>query len=216
MTSVADDVGRTFRQLEAPPAPQDARGERVLGKPALDRFLRRDWALDDVDRWIRHSNAPTEALHLADIALRPWDALKQLLPSVVSGSAGFDVVALRTFSEYADVYTGHAACALLPLMLLCQDAGSYAPTDSALRPTILAARRVGETLDELAGSYKGKEDPSPRKAPALARVLQVQLGSGYQTERSLQEGDSCLAWQFIELVNGDLLLLAGYEWFSFT
>lgn len=189
------------------PEPHASRGARVLGEAGVDAFFRRDWTMASFRRFLANSNEPMEALDVSSIAMTPWTGLKQLLRN-----DNHEAELLAEFVQYKDAYTEQFTCSAVPLVLFCANAQAYVGPDHPL-PWLLSTARFGaDALDELMLRFTAEHDDSWSE-PRLDRILQVLLGTGYSRSHLPAAGDSRLTWQFVELTNGDVLLLAGYEWF---
>lgn len=196
--------------LKLPPAEMtvsEDRGDYVFGDmPTL--FLRLDWTLDKALGFFQQLNEPFSALYLSYLSTKPWSALEQLL---CEGTK--EVRAMKANCQYSDSYSERYSPSLLPLFILTVDPDQYVkPGQGFDRQAIGRA-----TLDE--DEFRTKLAPYREQLPAGSdvnpgRIAQVMLGSGYSFSHSLADGTSVLRWQFSELTNGDVLVLAGYEWHS--
>lgn len=194
--------------LKLPPgnlvAPED-RGDYPFGDNA-PLFLRVDWTLKQTMSFFQRLNEPYSALYLPYLVSKPWDALEKLLPDGTK-----EVRAMHEKCQYKDYYTERFSSALLPLMVLTVDPDQYVDETRGLGAEDLARATMDEAeCSERLEQYHQLVPAGSELNPG--RVAQVLMGSGYSLTCMPLDGTSVLRWQFSELTNGDVLLLAGYEW----
>lgn len=174
---------------------------------AGDRFLRTDWTMESIRRLMASANEPFHGVCLARIRTQAWDALEQLLPR-----SSKEREAMRTMCEYVDAYTGRFTPSLWPLLVLTTAPEQYEPALSATGASVdfvtLDEPELAEYLEEVTTSRSFGERIN------IGRIAQVCLGTGYSRMCLPSDGSAVIEAQFAELSNGDILLLAGYEWFN--
>lgn len=185
----------------------DERGDFPFGDNAC-LFLRLDWNLEKVLGFFKQLNEPYSALSLAYLGLNAWKTLEKLLPD-----SGKEVRAMHEKCQYSDCFTDRFCPSMLPLFVVTTDPSQYVDEPRGFGAS--AIERA--TLDEeaLADALKRyTEGASAGATLAPGRIPQVLLGTGYSRSCLPSDGDSRLNWQFSGLSNGDVLVLAGYEWFN--
>ena len=194
----------TPAHLEANPS----RGDYIYGE-SQGEFLRTDWTLEQV---LATTGARdfVQGLPLGAISKCSdygWGALRLLLPE-----DSVNVAAMKGGCVYDDVVTGHRAMGLVPLYLLTTNVDAYAH-DKGFSMNRL--RSVADRQDDVEDYFDGhKKHRAYLEELALSRIEQVLLGSGYTDFTLPSDGSVGVSWQFVALSNGDVLLLAGLEWFN--
>jgi hypothetical protein len=184
------------------------RGDYVYGD-AQDRFLRPDWDMDTIKSFISSSNEPIDAISLPALGNLTWDKVSELLPG-----GEREVKLMRDYSQYEDAYTGRFTDSLYPLLILTRDVTPYRKAlqgkESAdrIRWATFLSKDVPSLLEDLT------ESSNTDARVALGRVSQVLIGTGFTRMCLPTDGSAVIEWQFAELSNGDILALAGYEWFN--
>ncbi len=186
--------------------PNEDRGDYVLGD-AQDKYLRTDWTLDTILSMVRQGNEPMKAIDLSALNPRTWTVLLELLSP---GTGPMALADMKNSALYQCHYTDQRLCSLLPLYLVTLSWEQYVRPGSA-----------GLDRDSLMYASSELEDGIPFGTNdqfgdriGLSRVQQCLLGTGYTMATLPSDGSSVVNYQFAELTNGDILILAGYEWFN--
>lgn len=193
-------------------APQDAeieenRGDYAYGNnPTL--FLRVDWSYEQLLTLLKCGNEPMFGLWLSSVSQDTWSALKKLLPS-----GGKELGVLKDRCEYNDVFTQRFTPSLLPLLIISLGFEQYTLEDGRKAHEVYGWA-IEEERELLASLKARKEDGDETSNLGLSRIEQVLLGTGHTQARLPSDGTAGVNWQFAELTNGDILVLAGYEWFN--
>lgn len=186
--------------------PCEGRGDYVYGDNQ-DVFLRVDWSLEQVKSFVRTSNEPFVGLVLSNLRADTWQALALLL----GDAAQKELKTMRTHCEYSDYYTNRFSPSLFPVLLLTRNLGAYA-RDEGYEPRHLEfASEAEHKLEQVLADLQSDEYECRIR---LSRIAQVLMGTGYTNSCLPSDGDAIIDWQFAELTNGDILVLAGYEWFN--
>lgn len=198
-------------QTELPASALDERGDYPHGsKPT--KYLRPDWTLPHVLGLVRASNEPLVGLPLRALGADTWMVLKRLM----GADAAAVPDALLDMEEglaYVDVFTDRQAYAAFPLYVLTRDTDQYAQPSRGVTAERLAA--IACTGEELTARLSAlDQDADWEVRVKVDRVTQVLMGTGFMTEYLPADGSVILDWQFAEFSNGDILILAGYEWFN--
>lgn len=182
-----------------------ARGDYIYGDKQ-DCFLRPDWTLAQVRSFINASNEPMVGLSLTQIDLATWDVLESLLPE-----ASKELRLMKSFSEYEDLYTSRFSCALYPMVVLTRDWSQYQTSGKVSKDRVEFSVLDDDELHEM---FDRRSKSGSMDRLDVGRVPQVIMGTGYTRSCMPSDGSAVLEWQFAELTNGDILVLAGYEWFN--
>lgn len=196
--------------LKLPPSDLDIeenRGDYAHGSNSA-RFLRTDWSYEQLLTFLRSGNEPMYGLWLDRVSQDTWSAVNKLLPG-----AKKELAAFKDQCEYEDVFTGRFTPSLLPLMLISLGFEQYTLEDG--RKAHEVYEWAIEEEREMLASLKARKDEGNLTANlGLSRIEQVLLGTGHTKALLPSDGTVGVNWQFAELTNGDILVLAGYEWFN--
>lgn len=186
--------------------PLEGRGDYIYGDNQ-DVFLRIDWSLAQVRAFVRSSNEPFVGLFLSALGADTWKVLDRLF----SSAAQRELRTMKAHCEYQDCYTGRFSTSLFPLVLLTRQLSAYAH-DEGYEPRHLDY--ACEAEHNLERELTDLENDECSCRIRLSRIAQVLMGTGYTNSCLPSDGDAIIDWQFAELTNGDILVLAGYEWFN--
>ncbi len=184
--------------------PKDAgvRGDYLYGEDQAE-YLRPDWLLVTVEEHVRAANEPLQGIALRRLSSSTWGVLEELLPQGLE-----EVQRMRGNAAYEDVYTQHTTTSLYPLLIVTPDAQQYPDVNNQLEFATLDTTELLEYLPQLV------DKKTHDCGVALGRIEQVLLGSGYTQMCLPSDGSACIELQFAEFTNGDILVLAGFEWFN--
>ncbi len=205
-TPVSHDFATIKAQNGLGIVPHEDRGDYVLGD-AQDKYLRTDWKLDTIISMVRQGNEPMKAVDLSALGAQTWKVLLEMLSP---GTGPMALADMKNSALYTCHYTGQKMCSLLPLYLVTLSWEQY------VRPGTRGLDR-----DSLQYASSELEDGIPFGTNdqfgdriGVSRINQCLLGTGYTQATLPSDGDAVIEWQFAELTNGDILMLAGYEWFN--
>lgn len=178
-----------------------SRGTYVLGS-AQAKYLRTDWTLERLRSMVAQNNEPLSLLYLPGVAQRTWGALSAMLHEPVA------LLDMQNSAKYTCEYLRQETPSLMPLYLLTADLEQYAHDKSYSLDRLMRA-----CLNPSAAGWLNNPLDSTNTMN-VPHIQSVMMGTGHTADLLPSDGTAIKCAQFAELTNGDILVLAGFEWFE--